>query len=390
MCIRDRVSTQSTGSTFHAMLRRVFSSTSPHPTPDKAQPLPCDGAKFLSVDGHNGKGVLACSPYPSETDGSLLVDLCFDCGDYVEGLPLSTVTVGTASADLQPTFHDPMHGLMRVKSTWLRGNSVGVAEDANSLCRPTMEDAHTVVDHFHNGAGFYLGVYDGHGGADVAEYAAERLHELLETELTEGGVEACIETAFARSFHAFQREVEGKELTGGCTAAVGLIMNCPSNNTRVLYSGNAGDARVVLCSEQGGRSGALRMSKDHKPTDREEQQRIEALGGVVLAGRVQGCLAVSRALGDLSYTPFVSQEPYFARQQLQPEHKYLIVACDGVFDVLEDEECAEFLSSLHKDLSISEPELTPEQLSVKLAHGLVDQAMTRGTTDNVTAMVALL
>ena len=57
---------------------------------------------------------------------------------------------------------------------------------------------------------------------------------------------------------------------------------------------NIGDSRAVL-----GRSNeVLRLTRDHKATDLEEQERIKIAGGAVVAGRVNGFISVSRALGD--------------------------------------------------------------------------------------------
>eukprot|EP00658_Telonema_sp_P-2_P080686 TRINITY_DN8082_c0_g1_i2.p1 TRINITY_DN8082_c0_g1~~TRINITY_DN8082_c0_g1_i2.p1 ORF type:complete len:138 (-),score=45.25 TRINITY_DN8082_c0_g1_i2:61-474(-) len=109
-----------------------------------------------------------------------------------------------------------------------------------------MEDAHVVVDHFHDGAGIYMGVYDGHGGSDVAVLAAERLHEIVECHLAAGGIDSCIERAFTSSFQVFQEEVVKGNLEGGCTAAVGLIMECPELGGRACYSANVGDALSLI------------------------------------------------------------------------------------------------------------------------------------------------
>eukprot|EP00658_Telonema_sp_P-2_P080687 TRINITY_DN8082_c0_g1_i3.p1 TRINITY_DN8082_c0_g1~~TRINITY_DN8082_c0_g1_i3.p1 ORF type:complete len:266 (-),score=75.72 TRINITY_DN8082_c0_g1_i3:61-858(-) len=233
-----------------------------------------------------------------------------------------------------------------------------------------MEDAHVVVDHFHDGAGIYMGVYDGHGGSDVAVLAAERLHEIVECHLAAGGIDSCIERAFTSSFQVFQEEVVKGNLEGGCTAAVGLIMECPELGGRACYSANVGDARVVICGED---KSAIRLSFDHKPTDPNERERIENLGGSVCYGRVQGCLAVSRALGDTTYAPYVSQKPAFRKMKLLPQHRFMVVACDGIFDVLEDEDCSGYLAELHAELLLTAPDLDGEALSGKLAQGLVDE-----------------
>ena len=95
---------------------------------------------------------------------------------------------------------------------------------------------------------------------------------------------------------------------------------------RVLYSANVGDARGVLC--RGER--AVRLTYDHKGSDRMEAQRIMDAGGFVMSGRVNGVLAVTRSLGDSSMKDFVVGAPYTTETELSEEEQFLIMACDGV------------------------------------------------------------
>jgi protein phosphatase PTC1 len=103
----------------------------------------------------------------------------------------------------------------------------------------------------------------------------------------------------------------------------------PSDTRRVLYSANAGDARGVLC-----RAGkAIRLTYDHKGSDKQEAKRITDAGGFVMSGRVNGVLAVTRALGDSSMKEFVVGAPYTTETELCDEDEFLILACDGVRDL---------------------------------------------------------
>jgi len=100
----------------------------------------------------------------------------------------------------------------------------------------------------------------------------------------------------------------------------------PPSLRRVLYSANAGDARGVLC-----RAGkAVRLTYDHKGSDKQEAKRITDAGGFVMSGRVNGVLAVTRSLGDSSMKEFVVGSPYTTETQLCDDDEFLILACDGV------------------------------------------------------------
>jgi protein phosphatase PTC1 len=96
---------------------------------------------------------------------------------------------------------------------------------------------------------------------------------------------------------------------------------------RVLYTANVGDARIVLC-----RNGkALRLSYDHKGSDENEGKRIANAGGLILNNRVNGVLAVTRALGDAYMKDLVTGHPYTTETVIQPDvDEFIILACDGV------------------------------------------------------------
>ena len=98
------------------------------------------------------------------------------------------------------------------------------------------------------------------------------------------------------------------------------------NLRRVLYCANAGDARGVLC--RGGQ--AIRLTYDHKGSDKQEAKRITDAGGFVMSGRVNGVLAVTRSLGDSSMKEFVVGAPYTTETELCDDDEFVILACDGV------------------------------------------------------------
>mmetsp|Transcript_26267 Transcript_26267/g.19721 ORF Transcript_26267/g.19721 Transcript_26267/m.19721 type:complete len:130 (+) Transcript_26267:451-840(+) len=106
-----------------------------------------------------------------------------------------------------------------------------------------------------------------------------------------------------------------------------------------LYVANVGDTRAVL-----NKNGVCeRMSQDHKATDFNEVQRIKGGGGIVLENRVGGSLAVTRAFGDHALKrDGVTAKPFINKHALRPFDKHLIIASDGVWDVLEDQDAVNF------------------------------------------------
>lgn len=129
----------------------------------------------------------------------------------------------------------------------------------------------------------------------------------------------------------------------GSTGVSVLIVN------KTIYVANVGDSRAVLCTS-GGR--AMEMSSDHKPSREDERLRIEKLGGKVIhygTWRVQGILAVSRAFGDRRLKTYVSATPEMRSRQLQDGDDFLILASDGVWDVLSSQAAVDIVQQALSD-----------------------------------------
>jgi len=143
-----------------------------------------------------------------------------------------------------------------------------------------------------------------------------------------------------------------------------------ASRQRVLYTANVGDARIVLC-----RNGkALRLSYDHKGSDENEGKRVANAGGLILNNRVNGVLAVTRALGDSYMKDLVTGHPYTTETVIQPDlDEFIILACDGLWDVCSDQEAVDLVRS--------------QQDPVAAAKQLVDHALARFSTDNLSCMI---
>ena len=155
----------------------------------------------------------------------------------------------------------------------------------------------------------------------------------------------------------------------GATAVTCLIR--PEDGARNLYVANAGDARAVLCRD----GKAERLTYDHKASDRSEQERVQACGGWISMNRVHGVLAVSRALGDHAMKQSVISQPHFWKGQLS-DGDLVIIACDGLWDVISDQEAVDLIHS----------EIDPQIMSQKL----MQHALERGGKDNISVMVIRL
>ncbi|KAF7547535.1 hypothetical protein G7046_g8974 [Stylonectria norvegica] len=146
-----------------------------------------------------------------------------------------------------------------------------------------------------------------------------------------------------------------------------------ASRQRVLYTANVGDARIILC--RGGK--ALRLTYDHKGSDENEGKRISAAGGLILNNRVNGVLAVTRALGDAYMKKLVTGHPYTTETVIQPDSdEFIIIACDGLWDVCTDQEAVDLIRN------VQDPSLASKIL--------VDHALNRFSTDNLSCMIVRL
>jgi len=247
----------------------------------------------------------------------------------------------------------------------------------NPVCRETMEDEHLCIDNFNNSPqSAFFAVYDGHGGIEVAEFVAGTLHQKLIDELknyekpTIEDISKSITTAHLKTD---QLIIDQPIKVSGATSCMALVSIDPYTAERWLHVANIGDARAVLC-----RNGkAERLSYDHKATDELEIKRITEAKGLLVLGRVGGSLAVSRAFGDIDLKKWgLCADPYISQTLLLPTDTFLIVACDGLWDVATDQQAVDVLIG----------ETNPQKMSEKLLYYALDH----GTKDNVTIIVVNL
>lgn len=264
---------------------------------------------------------------------------------------------------------------------------VGVAENNNSKFRRTMEDVHTYVENFASRLNWgYFAIFDGHAGNQASKWCGANLHRHLEERLLEDetqDVRDMLNESFVYADNEINSALQGNS---GCTAAVCVLRweipesDLPTEgedigfegHKRMLYTANVGDTRIVLF--RNGRS--VRLTYDHKASDVLELQRVERAGGLIMKSRVNGMLAVTRSLGDKFFDSLVVASPFTTSVEILEGDQFLIIACDGLWDVVEDHDACEMI----KD--IKDPH--------EAAKFLVRYALENGTTDNVTVMVVFL
>jgi serine/threonine protein phosphatase PrpC len=230
-------------------------------------------------------------------------------------------------------------------------------------------------------------VFDGHCGKDVADIACRLFPEIVFTHQLFGNdnvrtlVEALIETD-----KAIHTQLRGSD--GGSTHISSLVFN------NMLFVIGLGDARAVLCDN----GSAICMSRDHKPSDPDERRRVLAAGGTVQWERVGGCLAVSRALGDWEFKfsgPTYPDNTHFpvsnigevTQINITDTTEFLILACDGLWDVVSNEEAVRFVSeALRKAPKAADATGRVRTLN-NISLALANYALEKRSMDNVTVVI---
>ncbi|KAJ6743641.1 PROTEIN PHOSPHATASE 2C [Salix viminalis] len=253
--------------------------------------------------------------------------------------------------------------------------------------RSSMEDVYICADNFisdyglknaTDGPNAFYGVFDGHGGKHAADFTRYHIPRFIdEDEDFPVEVERVIASAFLQTDSAFAKAYSlDAALASGTTALAALVVG------RLLVVANAGDCRVVLCR----RGNAIDMSNDHKPSCSKERKRIEASGGYVYDGYLNGLLNVARALGDWHMEGLkvsdsdggpLSAEPELMTRQLTEEDEFIIIGSDGIWDVFRSQNAVDF----------ARRRLQEHNDPVMCSKDLVDEALKRKSGDNLAVIV---
>jgi len=248
-----------------------------------------------------------------------------------------------------------------------------------------MEDAHThLLSLKDDKDASFFAVYDGHGGSHVAQWCGEHVHyDILANENYKKGdyIEA-LKSGFLECDENMLKDEEMRDDPSGATAVCVLIKD------NKIFCANCGDSRSVSCV-----GGVVEeLSFDHKPSNEEETRRIVAAGGYVELNRVNGNLALSRAMGDFIFKrnaklpaeeQIVTAYPEVIVKDITEDHEFIVLACDGIWDVLSNQEVVDFVR--RRIAAKMEPEEICEEL---LNHCLAPDCQMGGLgCDNMTVII---
>ncbi|XP_071628280.1 uncharacterized protein [Temnothorax longispinosus] len=222
----------------------------------------------------------------------------------------------------------------------------------------------------------YYAVFDGHGGQDAAAYCATHLHQyLVESVHYPTDPERALRDAFLTTDAQFIAKSSTQKLNGGTTVVCALLIN------KKLYIAWVGDSMASLVT----RGNVKQLVNPHRPMREDETERIHNMGGAVVhcmgVLRVNGLLSISRAIGDVPYKPYISGEPEVRCVHLDGTEDFLIIACDGLWDYVDQRTAA---------LRVYR-QVLQNPYDLKHVHqALLQSAKRAGSLDNITVIVVFL
>lgn len=234
----------------------------------------------------------------------------------------------------------------------------------------------------------FCAVFDGHGGKSVAQYLRFNILASLQAELplqqqhTTPAHSVTLENyvdALYRALDKVDQQVQSIvhwSFQGATCLAVWIH---PDPDPVSLLIANVGDSRAVLSRNQV----AYDVTREHRPDDPRETDRITAVGGQVICEpggipRVNGNLALSRSIGDRAERPAVSAEPEISILTRHATDEFLILATDGLWDVWESEDAVHLVHRLLESEEVDRD---------SIAQYLVEEALRRGSHDNITVII---
>ena len=238
--------------------------------------------------------------------------------------------------------------------------------------RNYMEDEGKVVENLNGDSNKILFcLFDGHGGGQVSKFLQENfanyMKKIFHSEDYMNG--------FNQLFRIIDQDIRGLNCpTVGSTGTIVFIER--KDDKKYLYCANIGDSRCVLVSK----NKITRLSYDHRVADPKEKERILSNGGIIVNGRVYGILMLSRSFGDFITKDFGTIViPHVVKYEITQDDLYCVIASDGVWDVIKDNDCAVLPKMSQMGMNTGE-----------LSRRMVNEALKRKSKDNLSCFVISL
>lgn len=250
--------------------------------------------------------------------------------------------------------------------------------------RETNEDAHNIEINIQNQDPTknpinLFGIYDGHGGPLISQF----LKQLIPKYYMNINCGMPNEISHSEVFRQIQRQIVNLDEEIGYKMGSTCLLNLMYKLNKEIYLMvvNLGDCRLNIGYLDGK---VQQITRDHKPNDIDEKARIKALGGKIYLDEEKvyriGDLSVSRSFGDADNAPYISSQPDTHHIKLSPDIKWIIMACDGLWDSLSNEEVIKILNEAETE---AEANIETKDKTTNLASILIKKALDARSIDNI-------
>lgn len=227
-------------------------------------------------------------------------------------------------------------------------------------------------------------IFDGHGNGSISKILSEFIPKIFMYK----EFKPPFGLRFIQNIHSSIQNMLNTKHNAIATEAGSTSLICcmfKYNKSNYIQVINVGDCRCVICRD----NIAIPITKDHKPMWPDEKLRIENLGGTITFDGYDyriGDLSVSRAFGDLSQSKYTSPIPDVFTVRITKYDKFIILACDGLWDVLSNQDVINFILINFYNLK------TGKKLDkrINIAKQLAEYAVKKGSTDNISIIIVFL
>jgi protein phosphatase 2C len=227
----------------------------------------------------------------------------------------------------------------------------------------------------------YYSIADGHGGKSISKFLSDNLPQcFIDKKVVYPLRKNFVKNVYEHWNNVLKNEYKDIATTAGSTCLV--VLQFKDQQKEYLNILNTGDSRCVLCRN----NLAIPLTKDHKPNWPEEYARIKSLGGQVIFDGFDHriCnLSVSRAFGDLNAQPFITNLPDMFRYRLNNGDKFMVLACDGLWDVFSNQDVINIILENSYDM-VSDKRINKK---MNMAKKLANLAIAKGSGDNISVIV---
>ena len=226
----------------------------------------------------------------------------------------------------------------------------------------------------------YYGVYDGHGGKFVSKFLSENIyHYFVDNKVKYPLDKEYVYKVYDGLQNILVTKYSKEAMECGSTCLVVCHFKVGANS--YLNVLNTGDSRCVLSRN----NIAHTLSRDHKPDWPDEKSRIMKLGGQIKkVGKTYRIndLSVSRAFGDIESSKYVTHRPDIYKYKIKTKDRFMIIACDGLWDVVSPQDVVNFVLD-----NCYDSDMKRINLNINIATKLAELAIKKESGDNVTCIV---